>query len=285
MEPFVRRFRALWAVRWRDIPVLALAGAVVLLGAAGAGTALAVTAGTPSENSVSTAASKQLAAEDARADTGGPDTGGPGSGGPASGGASASDQSGSGQVAADAAGKRIAPQQDAARRRASERKATRAERKATRAERKATGAGRKPAQADRKSRNWVLPLASYHLTGRFGQSGRRWSSFHHGLDFAAPSGTPIRAVGNGRIIAAGWAGAYGNHLEVRHSDGTVTWYAHMSRYARTSGKVKAGTVIGYVGATGNVTGPHLHLEVHPNGGGLSDAINPVNWLKRKGLNP
>ncbi|WP_020575830.1 M23 family metallopeptidase [Actinopolymorpha alba] len=136
-----------------------------------------------------------------------------------------------------------------------------------------------------KSGSWVLPVQSYHLTARFGQSGNNWGSTHHGLDFAAPTGTPIRAVGDGQIISADQGGAYGNHIQVRHSDGTVTLYGHMSRFAKTSGSVKAGTVIGYVGATGNVTGPHLHLEVRPHGGGLSDAIDPFAWLKGKGLNP
>jgi murein DD-endopeptidase MepM/ murein hydrolase activator NlpD len=136
-----------------------------------------------------------------------------------------------------------------------------------------------------RSTSWALPLESYNLTGRFGQSGSNWSSFHHGLDFAAPSGTPIRAVGAGEIIGAGWDGAYGNRINVRHADGTVTLYAHMSRFARTSGSVQPGTVIGYVGATGNTTGPHMHLEVRPDGGGLDDAIDPFDWLSDKGLNP
>jgi murein DD-endopeptidase MepM/ murein hydrolase activator NlpD len=143
-------------------------------------------------------------------------------------------------------------------------------------------------RADRHKRQvagWSLPIDSYELTGRFGQSGNRWASSHHGLDFAAPSGTPIRAVRAGTIIAAGWDGAYGNRILVEHADGTVTLYGHMSRFERESGEVKAGTVIGEVGATGNVTGPHLHLEVRPNGGGLDDTIDPFEWLEDKGLSP
>jgi murein DD-endopeptidase MepM/ murein hydrolase activator NlpD len=141
------------------------------------------------------------------------------------------------------------------------------------------------AARERSNPEWVLPIESYVLTGRFGQSGNRWASYHHGLDFAADSGTPIRAVGRGEIIAAGWEGAYGNRILVRHPDGTVTLYAHMSGFERTSGTVEPGTVIGYVGATGNVTGPHLHLEVRPNGGGLNSAIDPFAWLADKGLDP
>jgi murein DD-endopeptidase MepM/ murein hydrolase activator NlpD len=136
-----------------------------------------------------------------------------------------------------------------------------------------------------KPKYWGLPLTDYHLTGRFGQSGDKWSSFHHGLDFAAPTGVPIHAVGSGRISAAGWAGAYGNRVEIRHPDGTVTLYGHMSKILRWSGSVHVGDVIGYVGATGNVTGPHVHLEVRPHGGGLDDAVNPFPWLVDKGLHP
>jgi murein DD-endopeptidase MepM/ murein hydrolase activator NlpD len=133
---------------------------------------------------------------------------------------------------------------------------------------------------------WVLPVQKYHLTGRFGQHGNSWSSSHHGLDFAAPAGTPIRAVGAGTIVEAEWNGsAYGNRINVRHHDGTITLYAHLSGFERRSGKAAAGTVIGYVGATGNVTGPHVHLEIRPHGGNLDSAIDPARWLAGKGLRP
>ncbi len=136
-----------------------------------------------------------------------------------------------------------------------------------------------------KANGWTLPLESYNLTGRFGANGSNWSSSHHGLDFAAPEGTPIHAVGAGEIIETNSGDAYGNSIKIRHADGTVTLYGHMTRYARTSGSVDTGTVIGYVGSTGNATGPHVHLEVRPNGGGLDDAVDPEAWLRNKGLNP
>ena len=169
-------------------------------------------------------------------------------------------------------------------------RASRGRRDADTGDRASQAEGRRSA-ADKASRHkrqvagWALPIDAYELTGRFGQDGNKWASSHHGLDFAAPSGTPIRAVGKGTIIAAGWDGAYGNRILVEHADGTVTLYGHMSRFARTSGPIKAGTVIGYVGATGNVTGPHLHLEVRPDGGGLEDTIDPFEWLEDKGLTP
>ncbi len=127
---------------------------------------------------------------------------------------------------------------------------------------------------------WVLPLRSYRLSSGFGQAGNMWEADHTGQDFAAPMGSPIRAVGDGEIVEAGWDGPYGNRIVLRHDDGTETWYCHMSRYAYRSGYVKAGTTIGYVGSTGNSTGPHLHFEVHPGGG---DAIDPMPWLRRLGL--
>ncbi|MFE5327231.1 peptidoglycan DD-metalloendopeptidase family protein [Embleya sp. NPDC056575] len=129
---------------------------------------------------------------------------------------------------------------------------------------------------------WTLPLASYTLTARFGQSGDRWANNHTGLDFAADEGTNVRAVGAGEIVEAGWAGAYGNRLVLRHPDGTVTWYCHLSSFVRSQGGVQSGETIAKVGATGNVTGPHLHLEVRPGGGA---PIDPYTWLQGKALKP
>jgi murein DD-endopeptidase MepM/ murein hydrolase activator NlpD len=147
-------------------------------------------------------------------------------------------------------------------------------------------AAQQTARHRRHAISWVLPVRKYHISATFGQNGDRWASFHHGLDFAAPAGTPVRAVGAGRIIAAGWSdSAYGNRIKVRHNTGTVTLYAHLSGFERTRGRVRPGEIIGYVGATGNATGPHLHLEVRPRGGDLSSSIDPGRWLERHGLDP
>jgi murein DD-endopeptidase MepM/ murein hydrolase activator NlpD len=127
---------------------------------------------------------------------------------------------------------------------------------------------------------WFLPVQGFRLSAGFGQAGGMWSADHTGQDFSAPMGTSIRAVGAGEITFAGWDGPYGNKIVVRHDDGTETWYCHMSDYEYTSGYVSAGTVIGYVGSTGNSTGPHLHFEVRPGGG---DAIDPLPWLRQHGL--
>ena len=126
---------------------------------------------------------------------------------------------------------------------------------------------------------WVIPVEHYRLTAGFGDVGL-WASIHTGQDFAAPEGTPIHAVGDGKIIFAAYDGSYGNKIAILHPDGTVTWYAHMSAFVQTSGTVKAGDVIGRIGSTGNTTGPHLHLEVRPHNGG---PVPPLTWLREHGV--
>ncbi len=94
-----------------------------------------------------------------------------------------------------------------------------------------------------------------------------YSKMHRGIDFAAPTGTPIFAAGDGTVVEAGPKGSYGTYLRIRHGSGYETAYAHMSRIAAgiASGKrVDQGQVIGYVGSTGRSTGPHLHYEVLAN---------------------
>lgn len=152
-----------------------------------------------------------------------------------------------------------------------------AERKAA-AMRKAAAEAAAEAAAKKKAARWVLPVSGARLSASFGEGGGLWENRHTGQDFAAPTGTPVRAVGAGVIVSAGYDGAYGRRIVIRHNDGTETWYCHMSSFVRTSGTVSAGTVIGRVGSTGNVTGPHLHLEVRPGGG---DPVNPMAWLRAR----
>ena len=129
---------------------------------------------------------------------------------------------------------------------------------------------------------WVRPIiAPYRITAEFGSRGSLWASIHTGIDLAAPSGTPVRAVAPGTVTAAGEAGAYGLKVEIKHEDGTETWYAHMSRIDASVGQVvKAGTLVGAVGATGNVTGPHLHFEVRPDGG---VPVDPARAMRARGV--
>ncbi|WP_215816601.1 peptidoglycan DD-metalloendopeptidase family protein [Pimelobacter sp. 30-1] len=131
---------------------------------------------------------------------------------------------------------------------------------------------------------WVLPVdpSVYRLTARYGEYGL-WSSYHTGLDFAAPTGTPIRAVTNGTVTSASFDGAYGNKTVITLDDGTELWFCHQSAFAVSAGdKVRAGELIGYVGGTGHVTGPHLHLEVRPGGG---DPVDPDAALRQHGVTP
>jgi len=134
-----------------------------------------------------------------------------------------------------------------------------------------------------EANRWVLPMNGYRLTGRFGNVSSLWSSAHTGLDFAAPTGTPIRSIATGTVTEAGYAGAYGNQTIVRLADGTDLWYCHQDSISVSVGdRVAAGQQVGTVGSTGNVTGPHLHLEVRPGGG---RPIDPFEALRAQGLTP
>ena len=115
------------------------------------------------------------------------------------------------------------------------------------------------------------PINGARLSSPFGMRKHPIDGFnkmHRGTDFAAPTGTPIMASGNGIIQKAGWCGGGGNCVKIRHNSTYETIYAHMSKFARgiKSGvRVKQGQTIGYVGSTGKSTGPHLHYEVVVNG--------------------
>ncbi|MFG2682959.1 M23 family metallopeptidase [Streptomyces sp. NPDC048392] len=162
-----------------------------------------------------------------------------------------------------------------------------AEAKAAAAKKKAAEEAAKKAEAERLAelaKQYTLPTSSYTISSTFNQAGSLWASGHHtGLDFAAPTGTLLKAVHSGTITSAGWDGSYGYKTVLTLDDGTELWYAHQSSISVSVGqKVATGDVIGRVGATGNVTGAHLHLEVHPGGG---SGIDPMAWLQGKGLAP
>ncbi len=133
-----------------------------------------------------------------------------------------------------------------------------------------------------EANRWVLPIAGYRLTAEFGDYGL-WATYHTGLDFAAPSGTPLRAVANARVTSTGYDGAYGNKTVLTLEDGTEIWYCHQTSISVSVGDtVRAGQDIGTVGSTGHVTGPHLHLEVRPGGG---DPVDPATTLHHHGVTP
>ena len=115
------------------------------------------------------------------------------------------------------------------------------------------------------------PLNMSRISSRFGLRQHpvlRFTRLHAGIDFAAPTGTPILAAGAGHVIEAGVFGGYGRWVKIAHEGGLATGYAHMSRIAagvKRSARVRQGQVIGYVGSTGLSTGPHLHFELHRGG--------------------
>ncbi len=129
--------------------------------------------------------------------------------------------------------------------------------------------------------SFVPPLLSYVLTSHYGEDGPLWKSGHTGEDFAAPEGAPIVAIGRGVVTEVGDAGAYGLRTIVTLENGTELWYCHQKAIlVEVGAKVKPGQLIGEVGSTGNTTGPHLHLEVRPDGGAPTD---PVKWLAALGV--
>ncbi len=111
------------------------------------------------------------------------------------------------------------------------------------------------------------PVAYKYISSGFTTGLRYVEAFnvatkHRAIDYAAPIGTPIKAVGDGTVVYAGWNGAYGNFISIRHNEVYTTNYAHLSRYAVKYGqKVSQGQTIGYVGSTGFSTGPHVHYEM------------------------
>ena len=127
------------------------------------------------------------------------------------------------------------------------------------------------------------PLAFTRISSRFTNSRLHpilnYTRAHHGVDYAAPTGTPVKAVGEGVVTQRGWAGGYGNQIIVKHSASLESMYAHLSGYARglaTGQRVRQGQVIGFVGSTGLATGPHLDFRLRQSGKFIdpTKAINP-----------
>lgn len=120
------------------------------------------------------------------------------------------------------------------------------------------------------------PVDGARISSRFGKRMHPilgYTKMHKGMDFAAPTGTPIYAAGDGVVEVAGWNGGFGKYIRIRHNSTYKTAYAHLSRIdgrVKPGAKVRQRQIIGYVGTTGRSTGPHLHYEVHKAG----RAVNP-----------
>ena len=123
------------------------------------------------------------------------------------------------------------------------------------------------------------PVSNSRIVSRFGNRSdpfNRRLAFHSGLDFPAPSGTPIRASAGGRVVFAGWRSDYGNQVQIDHGNGLLTRYSHASKLTVSVGDiVTPGQVVAEVGSTGRSTGPHLHFEVLKDG----EFVDPEAYLK------
>jgi murein DD-endopeptidase MepM/ murein hydrolase activator NlpD len=129
----------------------------------------------------------------------------------------------------------------------------------------------------------VAPVAAGPSTS-YRKTGSSWSSgYHTGVDFPVPTGTSVKAVAAGKVVSAGWAGAYGYEIVVRHNDGRYSQYAHLSAMnVRAGQQVGAGQRIARSGSTGNSTGPHLHFEIR-TGPGYGSDIDPLAYLRARGV--
>lgn len=149
-----------------------------------------------------------------------------------------------------------------------------------------------PATTSGKDWQWPMKEGTYKLGTKYHQEGPHWSlGYHTGVDLEAPTGTPIYAPADGKVVKVSSGGAYGNQTRLEHANGVITLYAHQSSVSVKLGDtVKRGDQIGKVGETGNVTGAHLHWEVlmpgvddpfrsgQDNGPG---EIDPAAWLEGK----
>lgn len=156
---------------------------------------------------------------------------------------------------------------------------------------KKAAAAEKKAEAKKKAAKklrWETPVSHYELSASFGNDGSRWSHKHSGQDFAVPIGTKVEAAHKGTIVKAGPNGggdgpAYGNAIVVKHSNGTYSQYAHLSKIDVHIGQsVKKGQKIALSGNTGNTSGPHLHFEIRTTAN-YGSAVNPVHYLHKEGV--
>ena len=133
---------------------------------------------------------------------------------------------------------------------------------------------------DTSSFGFGWPVSNNRIGTGYGVSGSMWSSgYHTGVDFPVGTGTPVYAVGDGQVFDTGYNSAYGNFVEIYHGNNVYSFYAHASRVNVSKGqRVSKGQQIMLSGATGNVSGPHLHFEIRTPGYGYSSCVNPMPYL-------
>ncbi|WP_046779633.1 M23 family metallopeptidase [Streptomyces yangpuensis] len=190
------------------------------------------------------------------------------------------DQAESQQRAAEHAAAKAQAEADAKQKAAEAKRLAEAKAKAER-----EAAERAAREEERKRLNtFVSPLADSYVSTQYKAGGGMWSSGSHtGIDFHAASGTSVQAVGFGTVVEAGWGGAYGNNVVIKHNDGTFTQYGHLSSLNVSVGQqVTPGQQIGLSGSTGNSSGPHLHFEAR-TGSQYGSDIDPIAYLRSHGV--
>ncbi|MFF0200506.1 peptidoglycan DD-metalloendopeptidase family protein [Streptomyces sp. NPDC005017] len=147
-----------------------------------------------------------------------------------------------------------------------------------------SGASTAAQAATTTANGFSAPVSGAGVGTAYRVAGGMWASgYHTGADFVVPTGTPLKAVGAGTVVSAGWAGAYGNQVVIQLADGHYAQYAHLSSLSVSAGQsVTGGQQVGLSGSTGNSTGPHLHFEIRttPNYG--SD-VDPIAYLRSHGV--
>ncbi|MFD3698170.1 M23 family metallopeptidase [Streptomyces sp. NPDC058646] len=189
-------------------------------------------------------------------------------------------QAASQQRAAEHAAAKAQAEADAKQRAAEAKRFAEAKAKAER-----EAAERAAREEERKRLNTFVAPVGGGISTQYHAGGGMWSSGSHtGIDFRAASGTSVHAVGLGTVVEAGWGGAYGNNVVIKHNDGTYTQYGHLSSLNVSVGQqVTPGQQIGLSGSTGNSSGPHLHFEAR-TGADYGSDIDPVAYLRSHGVN-
>lgn len=125
---------------------------------------------------------------------------------------------------------------------------------------------------------WVTPVEDARVTSEY---GHRWGRLHAGRDYGAAMDTPVRAMGDGKVVGAGTMAGYGNYVDIEYADDTVSRYGHLAEVdVYVSQWVRAGDVVARSGNSGRSTGPHLHVEIRPDG---KDPVDPETWLSKRGI--
>jgi biotin carboxyl carrier protein len=148
-----------------------------------------------------------------------------------------------------------------------------------------SSATKSPASSTSTSSGYTAPVDNVVLGTPYHAAGSMWASgYHTGQDFLVSTGTKVKSIAAGTVVTAGWGGAYGNQIVIKHSDGKYSQYAHLSSISVSAGQtVSEGQQIGLSGATGNVTGPHLHFEIR-TGPDYGSDIDPLAYLRAHGVN-